>query len=71
MNKEFDDIIISFPVQLVKNKIKEKGYRQTSRNISLVLLSIKQWLTDNQLVSTTIDKTIDSLKDRLDKPLED
>ena len=70
MFDKISGLIVTFPPQFIKDKVKTAGYRVTSQNISLVLQGIKQELVDTQLVSSLIDKVIKKHSDNLSTTLD-
>lgn len=70
MSEKPNCLVVIFPAPFIRDKIKEAGFAETKRNVSLILQTIKQALSDEQMVSRMIKEAIELRIQSLDKPLE-
>ncbi len=66
-----NEIVIVFREQLIKDKLKERGFRETHENIEMVLDGTKLIISNSQLVTWFIQKAITDNKDKLSQGLND
>jgi hypothetical protein len=66
-----NEITVIFCEQLIKDKLKSRGFRETHENIFIVEDKIRKIIDESQLVTWFIQKAITDNRDKLAKALEE
>ncbi len=66
-----NDVTVIFQEQQIKDKLKERGFRETHENIDTVEGSIRKCISESQLVTWFIQRAITCSKENLTKVLEE